>query len=537
MDPSDAAELEPLSPELPAALREASAYPEDESAEAGIRELQTHISHVFLSARRVYKLRKAVRPGFLDFGTREARNGDAAREVALNRRLAPDVYLGLAPVWIEPSGVRLGPVSETLATACGGREAPEHCVVMRRLPDGRDALSLLEAGQLASRQIDAIARSVADFHERVRLGTPAPFSAQEWRERICQRVDAAIPPIAGGDKLRTAAREFVAQHAARFEARRLAGRAVDAHGDLHLAHVWFESDDAEPLFIDCIEFSDDLRRIDVASEVAFLAMDLDYRKRSDLAERFLRRYARESDDFDLYSVVDFYASYRAAVRSLVAALAAEEPEVPAEQRSGAAGSARRHLDLAQRALERGAHGGLVLMCGIVGTGKSSAAEVAADALAGVVISSDRVRKRLSGLAPSDRSGAGEGIYTPERTDRVYRGLLERAQPVIASGRVAVLDATYARAAERESARAFAHARALPFRIVETRCEEAVALERLSRRERQGADPSDAGPSFHSTSAAGFEPVSEVSGDAHLVVHTDACDWRAELRSALGRAAG
>lgn len=177
------------------------------------------------------------------------------------------------------------------------------------------------------------------------------------------------------------------------------------------------------------------------------------------------------------------------------------------------------------------------MCGIVGTGKSLAAEVVADTLAGVVISSDRVRKRLSGLAPADRSGAGEGIYTAERTDRVYRGLLERAEPVIASGRVAVLDATYARAAERERARAFAHARAVPFRIVETRCEETVALERLGRRERQGADPSDAGPYFYPTSAAGFEPVNDVSGDAHLVVQTDASDWRVELRSALGRAAG
>lgn len=531
-----APKIEPLPPELPAALEDASAYSEDPSAKAGVEALQTHISHVFLTGERVYKLRKAVRPGFLDFGTREVRNADCVREVALNRRLAPDVYLGLAPVWIEPSGVQLGPLSEALAPVSPGTEVPEHCVVMRRLPEGRDALSLLARGRLESRHIDAIALSLARFHEEVRLGTPAPFSEREWLARVARRVEDAIPPLEGGLDLRAATRSFMAERAGRFEARRLAGRAVDAHGDLHLAHIWFEHEGAEPIFIDCIEFSDDLRRIDAASEVAFLAMDLDYRGRRDLAERFLRRYARDSDDFDLYGVVDFFTSYRAAVRSLVAALAADESELPFDQRRAAAGSARRHLDLAARALQPRAPGRVVLTCGIVGTGKSSAAEVAADELAGVVVCSDRVRKHLFGVSPAEhsRSGVGEGIYTPESTERVYAGLLERAEPVIASGRVVILDATFSREEQRERARAFARARGIPYLIIETRCEESVSLERLARRERDGTDPSDAGPSFYRTSAARFEPVREVEGDEHLVLQTDRQDWRADLRAALRR---
>ena len=528
-------EIEPLPPELPAALARASAYPEDPGARTGVATLQTHISHLFLTAGRVYKLRKAVRPGFLDFGTRKARNADALREIELNRRLAPDVYLGLSPVWTDGGRALLGPVSAQLSAGRDDSDPPEHCVVMRRLPEGRDALSLLRGGLLLDRHMDEIARSLCRFHEQVRLGTPAPFSEEEWLGRIERRALAAIPPLLGGAELRGAVRSFLSEHAARFEARRLAGRAVDAHGDLHLEHIWFERDDAPPLFIDCLEFSDDLRRIDAASEVAFLSMDLEYRERHDLGERFLRRYVSESDDFDLYAVVDFFASYRAAVRALVAALAADDAELSNERRRGAAGSATRHLALAKSRLARTGVGELVLMCGIVGTGKSSAAEVAAEALEGIMISSDRVRKRLFGLAPDEHTHFGdyEGVYTPERRERVYRGLLERAEPVIASGRIAILDAAHSLSAEREDAIEFARARGVSVRVLETRSAEQTTLERLGRRERAGSDPSDAGPSFYSRSAADFEPVRAMQGVDHLIVRTDEAEWRARLREALG----
>ncbi len=526
--------IEPLPPELPAALTRASAYPEDSGAQRGVGTLQTHISHLFLTAARVYKLRKAVRPGFLDFGTRKARNMDALREIELNRRLAPDVYLGLAPVWIDGAAAVLGPVSEQLSAGRDDTGSPEHCVVTRRLPDGRDALSLLRGGLLLDRHMDEVARSLCRFHEQVRLGTPAPFSEQEWLGRIERRALAAIPPLPGGAELRVAVRSFLSENAARFETRRLAGRAVDAHGDLHLEHIWFEPDDARPLFIDCLEFSDDLRRIDAASEVAFLSMDLEYRERHDLGERFLRGYASESDDFDLYAVVDFFASYRAAVRSLVAALAADDAGLSEERRRGAAGSATRHLALAEKRLAHKGVGELVLMCGIVGTGKSSAAEVAAEALEGVMISSDRVRKRLFGLAPDEHTHLGdyECIYTPERSARVYRGLLERAEPVIESGRSAILDAAHTRSAERQDAIEFARAREISVRVLETRCAEETTLQRLGRRERAGSDPSDAGPSFYARSAADFEPVRAADGVDHLLVQTDEEDWHARLREAL-----
>jgi aminoglycoside phosphotransferase family enzyme/predicted kinase len=502
--------------------------------------VQTHLSHVFLTRRRVYKLRKAVDLGFVCFASRAERNADCEREVALNRRLAPDVYLGVAPVLPRAPHARIGPLAARLDPAL------EHCVVMRRLPAGRDALSLLERGELTPAHLDRVAERIAAFHAAHGLGAPAPFTAEQWRERCTGPVEDNFALLAEGDaalfpggllaRARDGSRAFAEARGDRFERRRLAGRAVDGHGDLHLAHVWFERDDAEPLCIDCIEFSERLRRIDAAAEVAFLAMDLLYRGEAGLGARFVRRYARESDDFDLYAVLDYFTSYRAAVRAKVASVAARDAGIAAGQRARAGESARRHLELAERALAPRDPAAIVLVGGLVGAGKSSVAEALADAALGVVISSDRVRKREAGLAPTARAGAppGEGIYTREWTERVYAGLLARAAPVVASGRVAILDATWATRAQRARVREAARALGVPLRWLEARCAESVVLPRLARRAAEGRDPSDAGPELYARSRAGFEPVAPDEGLGAESIDTGAPEWRGELARRAAR---
>jgi aminoglycoside phosphotransferase family enzyme/predicted kinase len=531
---------EPLDPGVVAALREPAAYPGDPSAEQGVEWIQTHLSHVFLTGRRVYKLRKAVDLGFVCFATRAERNADCLREVALNRRLAPDVYLGVAPIEAAPAGARVGALAEGLAGP------GEHCVVMRRLPAGRDALALLQRGALPPEALDRVAERVAEFHARHGLGVPAPFSPEEWLARCTRPVEDNFALLADGagslfprdvlERAQGAARAFSAARAGHFEARRRAGRAVDGHGDLHLQHVWFETDGAEPIFVDCIEFNEGLRRIDEAAEVAFLAMDLRYRGAEGLAARFLRRYARASDDFDLYSVVDYFVSYRAAVRAKVASVAARDAGIDAGQRARAAESTLRHLELAARALAPGAGGAIVAVGGVVGSGKSTVAEALADRVGGVVVSSDRVRKREAGLAPTERAAAApdRGIYTPEWTDRVYAGLVARAAPVVASGRVAILDATFASRARRRRAREAAAALGAPLRFLETRCAAPIAHERLARRAAAGTDPSDAGPELYARSVAAFEPVSAEEGLAHEPLDTGDPAWPAELDRCAAR---
>jgi hypothetical protein len=530
--------VEPLDPGLVAALEKPDAYPKGAGAERGIAHIQTHLSHVFLTQDRVYKLHKSVRFGFVDFSTRALRNEDSLREVKLNRRLAPSVYLGVAALEDTTGAIRLGPVREDLAPPGPDGRVPEHCVAMTRLADGRDAQSLLARGELGPQHVDAIAERIAEFHAAHGLGAPAPFAPEEWLERVAAPVCESFAEIAEAGELSARARAalaradgFLARHADRFEARRRAGRIVDAHGDLHLQHVWFEKAGEPPIAIDCLEFRDDYRQIDTASEVAFLAMDLTYRGRRDLAERFLRRYAEASDDYDLYRVVDFFLAYRAAVRAKVAGLAARDEAVPAAQRALAAKSAERHLALAEAALAEPARGDVVAVGGIVGTGKSTAAHALADAVDGVVISSDRVRKRQAKLAETAR-GHGE-LYTEERTRRTYSGMLERALPVVSSGRIAILDATYARAALRAELLRWAGEHGLRAVLVETVCAAEVALARLAARARRGSDPSDAGPELHAASAAGFEPPSEWPASARAVIATDAEGWR-ETVAALAR---
>ena len=529
--------LEPLPPGLVEDLGRAAAHGGEP-----VERVQTHISWVFLTPARVVKLRKAVRLSFLDFGTRARRSADCLREVALNRRLAPDVYLGVAPLETGAGGYRVGALREGLAAGEGGAPPPEHAVVMRRLPAGRDALSLLERGALEPAHLDAVARVLARFHAGAGLGRPAPFSPDAWRALVAGPMAANVASLretrpAGvepGTVERVEARfaERLAEVEGRLETRRSEGRAVDGHGDVHLQHIWFEAGAKTPLLIDCIEFSEGLRRIDAASEVAFLAMDLAYRGRDDLAARFLRRYAESSDDFGLYGVASLYASYRAAVRAKVAGLAASEAEVPEEQRRAAAESAVRHLGLAERLLAPARPGAVVLVCGTVGSGKSTAAEALADRLEGAVVSSDRTRKRLAGLAPEERAASepGAGIYTEEWMERTYAALLERAEPVVASGRVALLDATWASARRRAAARAFAEGIGAQAWLLEVRCAEATALERLRRRAAEGRDPSDAGPGLLAQSRAQFEPPDEWPPARRLVLESDAPDAAAALEA-------
>lgn len=487
--------------------------------------IQTHISHVFLVADRVYKLRKPVTLPFLDFGTRAERNADCRREVELNRRLAPDVYLGVVSMRLGANALEVG----------RPEDAPsdpdlEHAVLMRRLPEGRDALALLEAGQLAPAQLERVAERLARFHDEVGLGRPAPWTTEAWRERCAKPVVDCVEILADGDllelerssRLRKAVTDAGRSLAPALEARRRAGRAIDAHGDLHLDHVWFETDDADPLLVDCLEFDEDLRHIDRASEVAFLAMDLAYRARDDLAEHFLSAYASASDDYALYSVVDYFAAYRALVRGKVAALASGQESVAPDQRRAARSSALGHVALAERLLEPRDTAGLVLTCGTVGSGKSSVARARAWDQGAVLISSDRLRKRLAGMEASDHPDheVDAGLYAPERREAIYEAMLERAASVVESGRTAILDASFTRRADRDRARAWAEAHGVPVRLVEVRCDPEIARERLAARQRAGADPSDAGPDFLPISLARFEPPDEWPDDRLEVVRTD-----------------
>jgi predicted kinase len=381
--------------------------------------------------------------------------------------------------------------------------------------------------------VERLARRIARFHDVVGLGTPAPFEPAAWR-RVCTqpfrdsldllgRSGGAAPSAAEVADVASGAERFVREHAERLDVRRLEGRAVDGHGDLHLQHAWFEQDDAEPLVIDCLEFNPDLRRIDAAADVAFAAMDLRYRGRTDLAERFLAVYAAERDDYGLYGVVDYFAAYRAAVRAKVAALAARDEDIEEAQRRASAGSATRHLVLAGELLRPPRRATLALVAGTVGSGKTTLAGWLAERHGGVVVSSDRVRKRLAGLEPAERGSAS--LYDREARARVYRALLDRARGVLRSGRTVWLDATWARRADRAAAGALAGEEGAAFCVLEATCAPEVARQRLARRAAGGRDASDAGPDRLEGSLAEWEAPEADEAGCWQRIATDRAGWR------------
>ena len=462
---------------------------------------ETHAGIVFFVGERAYKLKKPVDLGFLDFRTREARLAACRREVTLNRRLAPDVYLGVAD----------------LSGADG--ELCDHLVMMRRMPAERRLSSLVTSGMPVRTHLERLGEVLARFH-RDAASSPAideaatrDANAERWEANAAEmarfRGEPLDPQIA--DEVPALARRYLAGRQLLFEHRIAAGRARDGHGDL-LADDIFCLDDG-PRVLDCLEFDDRLRFGDVLGDVAFLAMDLERLDRPDLAVHLLDRYQEASGDSWPASLVDHYVAYRAQVRAKVACLRWAQGD------STAAAAADRLLRMCHDHLRR-AQPRLVVVGGAPGTGKSTVARGMAASIGAVVLRSDEVRKELVRPAGSSPGPAGldEGLYRPAATDATYAELLARARGPLGLGRTVVLDATWGDPRWRHAAARLAEETSAE--LVELRCTTPtdIAVERVNRRRAEATDPSDASEEVTRVLAARAEPwptATEVdtSGDA------------------------
>ncbi len=486
---------------------------------AGFELIETHISWVFLGAAEVFKVKRPVDLGFLDFTTLEKRRRACDAEVRLNRRLASDVYIDVVPIAVDDEGVH---------EIAGRGEVVEWAVRMRRLADDRRADTLLQAGLLEESHVVELAAHIARFHGQARCDTETSRHGDvaTIRRNVKENFEqtrGSIRDYLTGQQARaieTWQLDALAEER-NFEERVERGRVRDGHGDLRLEHVYIDPDGSITI-IDCIEFNERFRYADVCADVAFLSMDLAWHGRVDLAERFLARYARESNDYDLYSVVNFYESYRAFVRGKVASLLADDAEASAEARERARREARRYFMLAL-AHERPP---LVPPCvvavgGMIASGKSRSAATVGQLLAAPVISSDRVRKHLAGRKPSDsiRNDPWTGAYSASATDAVYAELWRLADIVLSSGRPVVLDASFRSAATRAAARHLANRHGVPFSFVECSAPREIVLERLEKRERLSTHESDARSELLDEFERRFEPVVELPSAVHLRLDT------------------
>jgi len=486
---------------------------------AGFELIETHISWVFLGATEVFKVKRPVDLGFLDFTTIEKRRKACDAEVRLNRRLAPHIYLGVVPITVDATGMH----------HIGGEGEPvDWAVQMRRLAVERRADELLKAGFLDPTQIDELARHVARFHQEARCDeeTSRHGHVATIRRNVEENFEQTRASI--GDYLNPAqAREIetwqhdVLDDEARFTARVEMGRVRDGHGDLRLEHVYFETDGAITI-IDCIEFNDRFRYGDVCSDIAFLSMDLAWHGRVDLAERLLARYAREANDYDLYSVVNFYESYRAFVRGKVASLLASDMAASTKARERAGREARRYFVLSL-AYERPplVPPRVVAIAGMIASGKSAAATTVGDVLAAPVLSSDRTRKHLMGRKPTEslRSEAWSGAYSAGASAAVYDEIWRLADVVLSSGRPIVIDASFRTSTMRDAARRLADRHGVPFLLVECNAPPDLIRERLAARERGGAHESDARTDVLDEFQRRFERIDELPPSEHVRLDT------------------
>jgi len=517
-----------IQPRLVTDLLRASNHP---VAPDEIVELRTtHASWVFLTSRDALKVKRPVDLGFLDYRTLEARRQACEDEVRLNARLAPGVYVGIEPIRRDETGHHVG----------GAGTLVDWAVHMRRLPDRASAQALLAAGHLGAARLEAVAHKVARFLLDAPQ-TPRFGELPHLRRNIEQNLDQSIASLAHDELVDRETLDEIWRYQDqelrfrkdRFAARVAAGRIRDGHGDLRLEHVYFLSgpDGAEvPVVIDCVEFSQAFRAGDVANELAFLAMELEAAGRADLAAGFVARSAEALDDFELYGVLDFYLCYRANVRAKVAALIATDPQATHDLRMQKRAEAQRDFALARACAGRplGAPG-LVAVGGVIGSGKSTLAAALGRALAAPVISSDRTRKALAGLAPEQRGGSD--LYTAEHTEATYAELMRRAEIVLASGRTVVLDATFDDPRWRELATEVARTYGANHAFVEASCPDWDILRWRVHQRAQRGSPSDADDALIERYIAAGKPP-RLSGEPRGIPVDTRLPWATTVGAAL-----
>jgi uncharacterized protein len=472
-----------------------------------VRSIQTHISWVFIAPPFVYKVKKPVNLGFLDFSTLEKREHFCQRELELNRRLCPETYLGVIPIY-KKSGTSFSFTAEG--------EIAEYSLKMRELADGWFLRELVAKGLAGETEINRVIACLQRFYESE---TPTP-EIEHWgkAEKLKISTDenfAQVEQFTGKtislpalETIRHFTDNFYTANESLFRERIRKHRIRDCHGDLHLDHVHI-TPEATTIF-DCIEFNDRFRFIDIANDLAFLAMDFDFEGKHELGNLFLRNAARAFRDSAMLTLANFYKCYRAFVRGKVEGIQAisQEPAPSDEHAQRAA----RYFQLALRYATTGSEPVLLVVMGRIGTGKTTVASQLAREFDWPLFSSDQIRKALSGVplrvrtAPELRAK----VYSEQMTKETYQNLLKNGLAAVASHGGVVLDATFSSRTYRDLLHAECARAHVPFQVIELEADYQEITNRLRARNATAGEISDARPEDLDRLSAAYEPPSELA---------------------------
>jgi uncharacterized protein len=504
------------SQELIAFLESPESYPHGPTE---VRAIQTHISWVFIASPFVFKVKKPVNLGFLDFSTLEKRHYFCRREIELNRRLSPEIYLDAVPVYETDSVFSFKPPGKIV----------DYAVKMKELPNGWFLNELLEKNLIGEKEIN---RVISALHRFYQAETPTP-QIEQWGtpEKLRISTDenfAQVEPFIGKtispsafEAIRHYTNQFYELNKNLFHERIQQHRVLDCHGDLRLDHVHL-TPEATTIF-DCIEFNDRFRFIDISNDLAFLAMDFDFEGRSDMGNLFLRNAARELGDAGMLKIANFYKCYRAFVRGKVESIQATEKETTnsGEHQKQAA----RYFRLALGYAVAGAEPLILVVMGRVGTGKSTIAKRLASELDWPVFSSDKTRKTLAGIPLTQRTPQElrNKIYSQQVTRQTYKKLVKDGLAAIACSRDrrslsqatncgVILDATFSTRALRQFLLDECKKANLPIQFIELEVDPDEIKNRLELRDEKTAETSDARLEDFEKLTAAYQPPSELAPD-------------------------
>ncbi len=473
-----------------------------------IQLLQTHISWVILTGDFVYKVKKPVNFGFLDFTGLDRRKYFCEQELILNRRLAPELYLEVLPICQGNGTYRLGESGEIV----------DYCLKLVQFAQDDLLDRRLEADRFEPAWMDRLAQDIATFHAVAETGPRIrKFGDVSFiRAHIEANYDVASQHL--GKVISRNQLKDLQKHSERilaqkdlFRKRQNEGFIRACHGDLHLKNIALFNN--KPCVFDCIEFNDEFRMIDTMNDVAFLLMDCDARGRPDLGYRFLSRYLEHTGDYPGLSLLPLYLSYRACVRGKVACLLASDPGLDAQGRRHQLDEAARYFTLAH-GYTQPAPPHLFVVGGLSGSGKSHLALLGCGKVPAIWIRSDATRKRLAKTFPD------LPLYGHEMSAKTYHAMFAAAELGLKAGFSVIMDATFLRPQDRQEARNIARQAGTDCHILWLDLDASVLKERIRNRTAAGRDISDADLSVLEKQLANYQRPGE--SDIHFL--TDSSHW-------------